>query len=112
MRRDIRIVRGESTNWTGVLRDDKGQRVDLTNLTLTWKAGDKDFRRVAIELSEGNGITITNATRGEWRIDLAKGDTNELSEGLYRHQGFAANGSGSTNVLFTNGRLDLAGDIR
>ncbi len=111
MRRDIRIVRGESEGWTGVLRDGNGDRVDLTNLTLTWKAGDKDFRRTVIELSEGNGITITNATRGEWRIDLVKSNTEELSEGLYRHQGFAA-GSGGTNLLFTNGRLDLAGDIR
>ncbi len=111
MRRDVRIVRGESTSWQGVLRDDDGNRVDLTNLTLTWKAGDKDFRRTQIELSEGNGITIIDATRGEWKIDLVKSNTEELSEGMFRHQGFAA-GSSGTNLLFTNGRLDLTGDIR
>ena len=109
-RRNVSIIRGESTSWTGVLRDDDGNPVDLTSLTLTWKAGDKDFRRTEIELSEGNGITVTDAAGGKWQIDLGKSDTEELSNGLFVHQGFAA--SGETNLLFTFGRLELRGDIR
>lgn len=109
-RRNVSIIRGESTNWTGVLRDSDGTPVDLTSLTLTWKAGDKDFRRTEIELSEGNGITIVDAALGKWRINLQKNNTEELSNGLFVHQGFAI--SGETNLLFTFGRLELRGDIR
>lgn len=109
--RNLRIFVGQSKSFSGVVRDDNGDRIDLTDYTLTWKAGDKDFRRTAISLSEGDGITITNATRGEWRIDLRKKDTEELSRGLYRHEGFAAEGS-NVNLSFVFGKLTLDGIIQ
>ncbi|MGI9486178.1 MAG: hypothetical protein ACR2RF_09945 [Geminicoccaceae bacterium] len=108
---NISLIRGESFTWTGVLRDRNGVRIDLTSLTLTWKAGEKDFLRAEIELSEGNGITVTDAVRGEWQIDIRTADTKEQTEGLYRHQGFATDGN-TVNRLFTRGRLDIRGDIR
>ncbi len=112
MRRNLQIFVGESVTFRGVLRKNgSNERIDLTPYTLTWKAGDKDFLRTSISLSEGNGITITNAKRGEWEITIRKGDTEELANGLYVHQGFAAQG-GNENLLFTFGNLDLGPIIR
>ena len=109
--RNIQIFVGQSTSFRGVLRDQDGNRIDITSYTLTWKAGDKDFDRTAISLTEGDGITKTDALRGEWRIDLRNGDTNELTRGLYGHQGFASQGS-DENRLFTFGKLTLEGIVK
>lgn len=111
MRRRITIIRGESFSYSGVLRDNDGNRIDLTGLTLTWKAGDKDFLSTKISLTEGNGITINNATRGEWTVTLGKSDTENETQGLYTFQGFASDGA-NVNRLFTRGRLVLQGDVR
>ena len=111
MRRRITIIRGESFTYSGTLRDDDGTPVDLTSLTLTWKAGDKDFLRTKIELTEGNGITIDDATGGKWTVTLGKSDTDTETEGLYTFQGFASDGA-DINYLFTRGRLVLQGDVR
>ncbi len=109
--RNLSLIKGQTVTFDGVLKDDDGNRVDLTNLTLTWKVGDKDFLRTSFTLTEGNGITIVDATRGEWQIDLRKSDTEDLSVGLYVHQGFAANGN-AENLLFTRGRLTLRGIVQ
>ena len=109
--RNLSLIKGQTVSFEGVLKDDSGQRIDLTNLALTWKVGDKDFLRTQFTLSEGNGITITDAARGEWRIDLRKSDTEDLSQGLYVHQGFAANGD-AENYTFTRGRLTLRGIVQ
>lgn len=111
MRRNLHIFVGESITFRGVLRDANGGRIDLTPYTLTWKAGDKDFLRTAISLDESSGISKTNAARGEWSVTISKPDTEELANGLYRHQGFAAQG-GNENLLFTFGNLDLGAIIR
>ncbi len=109
--RNVEIFVGQSTSFEGVLRDQDGKRIDLTSYTLTWKAGDKDFQRTAISLTEGDGITIVNASRGRWRIDLRRGDTDELTRGLYVHEGFASQGS-DENLLFTFGKLTLRGIVK
>lgn len=111
MRRRITIIRGESFTYSGVLRDDDGTPIDLTSLTLTWKAGDKDFLRTKIELTEGDGITIDDATGGKWTVTLGKSDTEDETEGLYTFQGFASDGA-DVNYLFTRGRLVLQGEVR
>ncbi len=109
-RRNLGIFIGQSTSWSGVLRDQNGTPIDLTNYTLTWKAGDKDFLREAISLTEGDGITIVDAPRGKWRVDLRNSDTVELYRGLYVHQGYAK--QGEENRLFTFGDLEIGGEIR
>lgn len=109
--RNLNLFVGQSTSFEGVLRDQEGKRIDLTPYTLTWKAGDKDFNRTAISLTEGDGITIVDASSGRWRVDLRSTDTEELSRGLYVHQGFAAQG-GSENRLFTFGKLTLEGIVK
>lgn len=111
MRRRITLIRGQSFTYTGVLRDDNGTPRDLTGLTLTWRAGDKDFLRTRIELTEGNGITIVDAAQGKWQVTLSKTDTENETEGLYTFQGFATSGA-DINYLFTRGRLVLQGEVR
>ena len=110
--RNLRIFVGESTSFSGVVQRQDGSRVDLTDFTLTWKAGDKDFKRTAISLTEGDGISITNVTRGEWQIDLRQKDTEELSRGLYVHEGFAACAPKGENLSFVFGKLTLDGIIK
>lgn len=111
MRRRITIIRGQSFTYSGVLRDDSGAPIDLTSLTLTWEAGDKDFLRTRIELTEGNGITIDDAANGKWTVTIGKTDTEDETEGLYTFQGFASDGA-DINYLFTRGRLVLQGNVR
>lgn len=111
MRRSIEIIRGQYFTYSGVLRDEDGDPIDLTSLTLTWKAGDKDFLTPKIELAEGSGITVTDATNGKWKVELKKSDTENETIGLYTFQGFASDGSG-TERLFTRGRLIIKGNVR
>jgi hypothetical protein len=72
--------------------------VTVSNLDLTgadirwavfpWPEGPKfgqASRTAAIEKSLGNGITITNAAGGEFRIAIEPSDTSELS-GFYVHE--------------------------
>lgn len=110
-RQAIEIIRGQTFSYTGVLRDNTGERIDLTNLTLTWKAGDKDFRHTEFTLTEGNGITIIDATRGEWQVTIRNSDTKDQNFGFYRFQGFASDGA-ENNYLFTRGLLNIVRDIR
>ena len=109
-RRNLGLIIGQSRTFSGVLRDDNGDPVDLTPYTMTWKMGDKDFLRSSVELTEGNGITKVDATRGKWRINLDRDDTIEEARGLYFHQGFARNGN--ENLLFTFGNVTLGSEIR
>ena len=110
MRRDIDIIKGQSFTFNGVLRDENGTPRDLTSATLVWRVGGRFFTRSLFELTEGNGITVTDATNGKWQVTLRPTDTAEEDSGRFRHQGEAT--IGSAVYGFTSGRVTLRQDLR
>ena len=109
MRRHIELKRGQSVTIKGVARDEDGNRINITNDTLTWKVGSNDLKETIITLTEGDGITKTDATRGEWKITLAGAKTVNQPPGYYRHQG-----EGTFSDLpygFVSGRFWLRRDL-
>jgi hypothetical protein len=108
MRRNIDLYRFESFSFSGVLRDSAGV-VDLTSATLTWRVGSTDGRTTKLTLTEGDGITVDEATDGTWTITIDPGDVDDLEPGYYTHQGKAV--IGSTTYLLVQGRFRLRRDL-
>lgn len=63
---------------TGVLKDNAGTVVDLTNLT--FKAALIGPKEVQTDL----GVTVTDATNGAFSVDLPTATTGALAVGSYR----------------------------
>lgn len=110
MKRNIDMIKGQSFTFSGVLRDDSGTPRDLTSATLVWRVGGRFFSRSLFSLTEGNGITITDATNGKWSVTIRPSDTDEQDSGRFRHQGEAT--IGTAVYPFTNGRIVIRQDLR
>lgn len=107
-RQNLDFYRNESVTFSGVLRDKDGI-VDLTNAVMTWRLGDTDARQTRLTLTEGAGITVDDATAGEWTVTVDPADTDDLDPGYYIHQGAAV--IGTTTHFFTQGRIHLRRDL-
>ena len=82
MRRNLRFTRGTTKTFSGVLRDEDGDPIDLTNAVGTWKFGDRHFCRTAKTLTESDGITFTAGTGGQWSITIDPADARGYVLGI------------------------------
>ena len=109
MRRNLDFFRGQTETFSGVLRDAQGNARDLTNATLVWRAGRDHGSYTELTLSEGDGITVTTGTGGQWSITIAPDKTANMTAGHYLHQGEAT--IGSDVYGFVEGRMRLRRDL-
>lgn len=108
--RNLSLYRGETRSFSGVLKDDDGNAIDLTSAVLTWRYGDRWFTQEIATLTESDGITTPDATNGKWKVTIPTSATAEQIPTSYRHQGEAQ--IGQTRYIFTSGRLELRPNIR
>ena len=77
-----------------------GTPKDLTSATITYKIGDLYAGTTALTKSVGSGITITDATAGEFTISIDAADTASLA-GTYTHQLKVTDSSGKSDIILT-----------
>lgn len=109
MRRNLELIRGQTKSFSGILRDDTGATVDLTNATLEWRMGLTDLCRTSVLLTESNGISVASGTGGAWTITISPDHTADAAPGEYQHQGKATIGTTVYNIV--SGRLRLYKDL-
>lgn len=76
------FVQGDTQYFDVSVVDSDGSAVDLTGASIKYTL---EHRHSSITKSVGNGITVTNATGGEFEIKLQSADTSSIS-GTGRHQ--------------------------
>lgn len=79
--------------------------VDLTNCSLTWVLYRQNQAGVILTKTVGSGITITDASNGEFKITLDPSDTLNLY-GLYRHESELKDPTNKISTLFI-GKADI-----
>lgn len=109
MRRHLEITWGESMTFNGVIRTPSGERINIANDTLTWKIGTQDRRRTLVTLTEGDGITKTDATRGEYTVTLNGTKVADIAPGFYSHQGEGV--FGTLPYGYVAGRIEIRRDL-
>lgn len=109
MRRDFRIRRGTTLSYPGVARQEDGTILDLTSAAISWRVGRFNRRVTEFTKTVGSGITITDATAGEYTLQADPADTSELEPEIYSHEAEATVSGVVTTIL--NGCLDLQRDL-
>jgi hypothetical protein len=83
---DFEMFQGDTKQLVVSVVDGDGLAVDLSGATITWKLFKSKSGNVAdVTKTIGNGLTVTNATAGEFTVDLAEADTVNLI-GTYFHE--------------------------
>lgn len=83
---DERIVRGQTVRRTYTVKDEKGQRVDITGATVHLRIRPDIKAAPVVSKTTGSGITIsaqTGSTKGQFVATLAPADTKALPIGDY-----------------------------
>lgn len=119
----LTLVRGERKTWTGVIRA-AGAVVDITGASVYFTvrtkipagsvADDTDVG-VLLKKTVGNGVSLQNASNGEFEILIDKSDTNSIeisSTGKGYVYGIAIVESGQSDPLvLAQGKFILVADI-
>ena len=100
---NINIHSGDTHTITVTVTDENGDAKNLTDATITYKAGD------TIEKTLGNGIEISNAAGGIFLIALLPVDTASL-DGLYPHEAEVTDSNGVVSTIFI-GNLFVTKDL-
>ena len=67
------------------VKDSSGSAVDLTGSTLSYQLSKRGDETALISLSDGSGVTITDAAAGECEVTLSDSDT-AIAPGTYEHE--------------------------
>ena len=106
MRRDIRVVRGQTYTLSGFAKDKNGTAINLTGATLKWRFGPNDLSLTTKTLTPS---TVAAAT-GEYLLTISPSDLTSIEPGFYSHQGEVTE-SGGTVTPILEGRLQIVKDL-
>ncbi len=79
--------------------DADGNPVNLTGASLVWALGRTPAGPLLVEKTVGQGIVITGASTGEFRIDIEPADTTNLKPGTYYHVCRAKEADGTVSTV-------------
>jgi hypothetical protein len=80
---DFLLYAGSTWQIDATLHDTAGNPLDLTSAQVVWRLYSANGSKV-LELTDGNGIEIVNATGGLCRITVPAAQTATLAPGSYR----------------------------
>lgn len=86
------------------LTDENGDVVNLVDAELEWVVVDNGQTLVSKDTSDG--VTITNASEGEWEISLVPSDTDGYGGTIARHEGRLIDQEGRESVV-TKGKFTI-----
>ncbi len=86
------LMAGDSWRFDASLHDNSGKPLDLTSASILWRL--YQGGKTIIELTNGNGITVTDAPNGLCTIMVTAAQTAALTPGTYSDQVQATLASG------------------
>lgn len=111
---DLRKVRGTTIRLKLTVKDEAGQKVDLTGATVHLRVR-TDLKAAALisKSSPSTGITISNQTtnKGECVATLAPGDTAALQPGDYVWDSWVVEADGDRFAVIAPSKLTLIQEV-
>ena len=110
----LSMTRGDDESFDVVVKNKAGAVVDITGMSLRFTAKrrvtDPDDDAV-ITTTTGSGLTTTNASQGQARIDIDAADTDDLTETVVLS--WDIQGTDELNKVRTlaHGRLRIGADV-
>ncbi|RII32861.1 hypothetical protein D2A34_21950 [Clostridium chromiireducens] len=95
---DLSFYSGDSRNLIINVVDENNSSINLTGATVEWALINNDL--VLIKKSINSGITISNATGGQFKIEITSSDTDNLS-GNYRHLARVTTADGRSSIVIS-----------
>jgi len=95
---DISLYSGDSRNLIINVVDENSNVINLTNATIEWILINQNS--TILSKSVGEGITITNPTNGQFKIEIAITETKNLA-GDYEHMARVITANGDSSIVFT-----------
>lgn len=86
-----------------------GPVIDITGWTWEMQVKKKVGGTAILTLTDGDGITVTDATNGELEIDIPSADTESLSPGTYKYDLEYTTGGETTRLL--EGDIEVTAQI-
>lgn len=100
MANDFSIYVGDSRTLTVVVKDETLAAVNITGATIKWVLVNNGGTILQKDNGAIGGITITNATQGQFSIALLATNTSQLKAGSYTHQARLTDSSGNSSIIF------------
>jgi iron uptake system EfeUOB component EfeO/EfeM len=98
---DFSMYAGDSRTLTVTVTDQNNNPVNLTNSTIKWVLINGNAVIKAKDNQAIGGITITNATSGQFSITISAQDTAKLQAGTYQHEARLIDSNGNSAIIFT-----------
>lgn len=95
---DLSLYSGDSRNLIISVTDENNTPVNLDNATIKWILSSQD--NIVLTKSNGKGITISNASQGQFIIALAVSDTQDLN-GNYVHAARVTTSNAESSIVLT-----------
>lgn len=90
----------------GVIDEDTGDPVDLTNAEIEWQLRDKYGDETLVsKLNSGSDLTVTDASAGTFYVMIRPDDTQN-QEGDYQHRIIVTESDGTTSTV-TVGQITI-----
>lgn len=91
---------GDSLTISVTVYDGDGNTLDITGADFEWVLVDRATDTTLLTKSTGGGgISITDATNGEFEISIDSADTQDMDPGYYEHEAEMDDGSTVATVL-------------
>lgn len=95
---DISFYSGDSRNLIISVIDENNTEIDLTGAAIEWVLINQG--EIILSKSIGSGITINNASGGQFAIALTVNDTRKLL-GTYPHMARVTTSNGNSSIVLT-----------
>jgi len=93
---DLSLYSGDSRNLIISVTDENNAPINLENATIKWILSSQN--NIELTKSNGKGVTISNASQGQFIIALAATDTQNLS-GNYVHAARVTTSNGESSIV-------------
>lgn len=97
---DFRVVSGDNRAIIVVVTDTSGAAVNIAGYTITWALARSRRGPAIITKTSSSGISITDASAGEFTVSLVPADTRGL-QGLYYHEAQIADALNNITTVTT-----------
>jgi Ethanolamine utilization protein EutJ (predicted chaperonin) len=98
---DFSMYAGDSRNLIVTVTDPNNNVINITGATIKWVLVNGDQVVRYKDNQSAGGITITNATNGQFQVSITSNDTTSLPPGTYQHEARMIDSSGNSSLLFT-----------